>query len=84
MRLTRSFTLVFALLLLGINCVFAADTTDDKMIQSDFDKPYTGLDKATIINYKPKDCDFQVNQGPKNYTSVFGNTTPSTGQTTEK
>jgi hypothetical protein len=84
MKFTRSITLVFALLLLGMNYVLADDITDNNMIQKDFDHPYTGLDKGTIINYKPKDCDFQVNQGSKNYTSVFDKTAPSTGQTTEK
>jgi hypothetical protein len=80
MKFTKTFILVFALLLLGTNYVKA-----DDMVQTDFSKPFTGLADTTIISSKPKDCDFQVNQTSKDYTTSFDKTnSTTTGETTAK
>lgn len=73
MKFIKVFT--FALLLLGTNYVRA----EDKMVQTDFTKAYTGLDDTAIINYKPKDCDFQVNQASQSHVSIFDKTATQTG-----
>lgn len=73
MRTIKISALAFLLLLLSVNYAKAADPVD-KMVQTDFSKAYTGLENTTIISSKPKDCDFQVSQASKNYTSIFDKT----------
>ena len=74
MKFTKAFTLAFALLLLGMSSAKAGDNTDmTGLIQKNFEKAYTGMENTTIINYRPKDCDFQVNQ-QSNHTSIFDKT----------
>ena len=82
MELTKTLVCSFALLSLCFGNAVADEDDMSGLVQKDFSKSYTGLDNTSIINYRPKDCDFSVNQLSKKHTSIFDKTSTGTSDQT--